>query len=131
MLLFEVLLVISRPRQSQGLLYKHCCHYFINLLTLCESRLFAAVASDWSELQLPTMNRLCCTRSGYSKPQMKLKSHFWYISYSIFCGVVISFLLLGLHCNIGKGLCCSLRSRLVCSIASNSFDHHTDRSRER
>ena len=101
---------------------------FINLMTLCESRLFAAVASDWSKLRVPTINRLCCTQLGDSKSQMKFKSHFWYNSQSNFCGVVIFFY--WWSC-IWKGLCCSLRSRLVFSIASNLFDHHTDRSIER
>ena len=104
-------IVISRPGQSQGLLYKHIGHSLIDSVKVCENTFTAPQRPDGCRWCFQSKNRLCynffweiLNSEGYPNCIAGLKVTAIFLNWWI--------LPIG-GASLGRVSACSLRSRLV------------------
>ena len=81
---FQPCPVISRPGQSQGLLYKDLHHSFINWVILFLPQLYSAATPKRLEITLSGTIKLCHSYKRLSKSWKATKLHHWFKSYGHF-----------------------------------------------
>ena len=80
-------LKICRPRQSQGMLFKHCFNYYLgdllspSLGTTFLPQLYSAAEPKRFQMVLPVKKRQCCSCLVYSTSQRIFKLHYGDLAY--------------------------------------------------